>query len=103
MCRSLPLTFICFADDPSRGVTNSKVQYLSAVDHSIEGLHQFWDRCCEVPPMNVQQVNVISLEFLQRCLERHTKRFGAIMVKTYGQCMGFFGFMHPRPTCCRHS
>jgi hypothetical protein len=41
-------------------------------------LHQFWDRRCKVPPVHVQQVDVISLKLLEGCLERNAEGLCAV-------------------------
>jgi hypothetical protein len=48
------LTFVGFADDPSRRVTDSEVQDLAILNHMVQALHQLWDAGREVPPVHVE-------------------------------------------------
>lgn len=72
------LTFIGLTDNPCGCVTDTKVQHLSAVHQRIERLHNLWDARSIIPPVHVQQVNVVGLKLLQRRLERYTERLGAV-------------------------
>ena len=40
----------------------------------VERLHQLRDACGEVPPVDVEQVNVVGLELLQGSFKRHMER-----------------------------
>jgi len=72
------LTFVGFADNPGGRVADSEVQDLSRVDNGIERLHQLRNRCREVPPVHVQQIDVISLKLLEGCLKRDAERLRAV-------------------------
>ena len=71
-------TLVCFADDPSRRVTDTQVQHFAALHHVVQALHQFWDRCRKVPPVDVEQIDVIRLQFLQASFQGNVQRLGRV-------------------------
>jgi len=74
----LPLTFVRLAHYPGGRVTDSEVQDLSRVHHGIERLHKLRNARGKIPPMDVQHIDVVGLELLQRCLKRDAERLCAV-------------------------
>lgn len=58
------------ADDPRRSVADAEVDDFPSGDHVVQRLHELGDGGCEVPPMDIEQINVVRLQLLQACLER---------------------------------
>ena len=50
---------VCFGDDPGGGVADAEVEDFALLDDGVEGLHEFGDGGCEVPPVDVEDVEVI--------------------------------------------
>ena len=69
---------VCFADDPGGGVGDAKVQDFSGGDAMVEGLHEFGDGGAEVPPVDVEKVDVVRLEFFERGVEGDLEGFGVV-------------------------
>jgi hypothetical protein len=44
----------------------------------IQALHELWDAGGEVPPVHVQQINVVRLHLLEGGFERHVKGLGRV-------------------------
>lgn len=62
-------------NDPGRCVTDTEIEHLALCDEVVQALHDLRDGSGEVPPVNVQQVNVVCLELSQRSLNRDLERF----------------------------
>ncbi len=60
---------IRFADDPGWGIADAEVENFSSSDDVVEGLHEFGNRGGKVPPVDVEEVDVVCLEFLQTRFE----------------------------------
>jgi hypothetical protein len=56
--------------NPGGCVRDTKVEDLALSNQGIESMHDFLNTGSEVPPMNVQQINVIGTKFLQRTVDR---------------------------------
>ncbi len=69
---------VCFGDDPSGGVADAEVEDFPRGDHVVEGLHEFGDGGGEVPPVDVEEVDVAGLEFPQAGLEGDLEAFGMV-------------------------
>lgn len=67
-----------FADDPGRGVADSQVEDLPCGDEMVQRLHDLWDGSCEIPPMDVQYINVGRLQVLQASLDGNPQALGVI-------------------------
>ena len=70
--------FVCFADDPGRGVGDAEVEDFSGRDDVVEGVHDFGDGGGVVPPVDVEEVDVARLEFLQGSFERDVQTLGMV-------------------------
>lgn len=62
------------AYNPSRRVAYTEIQNLAPLHHVVERLHQLRDACGEVPPVDVEQVNIVGLKLLERSLKRQMER-----------------------------
>lgn len=60
---------IRFADDPGWGIAHAEVENFPSSDDVVEGLHEFGNRGGKVPPVDVEEVDVVCLEFLQTRFE----------------------------------
>ncbi len=60
-----------FGDDPGGCVAHAEIENFALLDNCVEGLHEFGDGSCEVPPVDVEDVEVIGLQFAERGIERH--------------------------------
>jgi hypothetical protein len=56
--------------NPGRCIGDSEVQHFASINQGIESMHDFLDTCGKVPPVNVEEVNVIGAELLQRAIDR---------------------------------
>lgn len=62
-------TLISLADNPSRCITDTQIQHLPTLHKLVQALHHLGDTSCEVPPMHIEQVNIVCLELLQAGLD----------------------------------
>ena len=69
---------ICFGDNPGRSVAHTKVENLALLDDSVEGLHEFRNGGGEVPPVDVEYIKVVGLEFAERGCEGNVQGLGVI-------------------------
>lgn len=69
---------VCFGDDPGGGVGDAEVEDFSLLAHGVEGLHEFGDGGGEVPPVEVEDVDVGGLEFAEGGGEGDVEGFGAV-------------------------
>ena len=67
--------FVCFGDDPGGGVADTEVEDFSGGDDVVEGVHEFGDGGGEVPPVDVEDVDEVGLQFLQAGVERVAEGF----------------------------
>ena len=67
--------FVRFGDDPGRGVADTEIEDFACGDDVVEGVHEFGDRGCEVPPMHVEYVDEVGLELLQARVEGVSEGF----------------------------
>lgn len=74
----LPGVFVCFADDPGGGVTDTEVEDFPCGDKVVEGLHELGDGGCEVPPMDVKKVDIGSLQLFETRLQRYLQALGVV-------------------------
>lgn len=56
--------FVCFRDHPGGDVGCAQIQDAACGDLVVEGLHEFGDGGCPVPPVDVKQVDVGCLQLL---------------------------------------
>lgn len=49
----------------------------------VQGLHEFWDGGGEIPPVDVEDVDVGCLEFLETCFEGDFQAFGMVALVVY--------------------
>jgi hypothetical protein len=64
-----PSILVGLSNDPSWSIRNTKVQDLSAPDQIVQGEHNLLDGCRIIPPMEIQNINVIGLQLDQGCFE----------------------------------
>ena len=69
---------VCLADDPGGGVADAEVEDFSRRDDVVERVHELGDRSGVVPPVDVEQVDVARLEFLEAGLERDVQTLGVV-------------------------
>lgn len=72
---------VCLGHDPGGRVRDAQVEHLAGGDEVVEGLHQLRDGRGEVPPVHVQQVDVVGLELLEAGLDRRVQALGAVAVE----------------------
>lgn len=56
--------FVSFDHDPSRCIRNTKIEDLASSDQSIETMHDLLNTGSEIPPMHIQQINIIRTHLL---------------------------------------
>jgi len=56
---------VCFGYDPGGGVGDAEVEDAALVAGCVEGLHEFGDGGCHVPPVHVEDVDVVGLELAE--------------------------------------
>lgn len=61
---------IRFGHDPGRRVADAEVQNLARGDDAVQGLHQLGDGGGKVPPVDVEEVDVVGLELLEGGFQR---------------------------------
>ena len=62
-------------DDPGWGVRYPEVEDLALFDEDVKRVHDLADRGGVIPPVDVEDVDVVSLEFLERLMDAHEERF----------------------------
>jgi hypothetical protein len=77
------LTLISLTNNPSRRITNPQIQHLPTRHQLIQALHHLRHARREIPPMHIQQVDVIRLQFLQARLDAHAQRFRVVARVVY--------------------
>ena len=65
-------------DDPGWGVGDAEVEDFAGGDEVVEALHELLHRGGVVPPVHVQQVDVVGLQLGQAGRERQAQRLGAV-------------------------
>ena len=70
--------FVGLGDDPGGGVADAEVEDFARGDGVVEGVHDFGDRGGVVPPVDVEQVDVARLEFLEAGFEGDVEAFGVV-------------------------
>jgi len=70
-----PSIFVGLSNDPSRSVRYTEVQDLSRPHDIIQGKHNLLDGRRVVPPVDIEDINVIGLQLDQRGLERVLEGF----------------------------
>ena len=61
--------FICFGDDPGGGVADTEIEDFAGGDDVVEGVHELGNRGCEIPPVHVEHIDEVGLQFLQARVE----------------------------------
>ena len=64
------LTIITLDNDPCWSIADTKVEYFAIHHHGMKAVHELLDRSGKVPPMHVEQIDVISLKLLQAVFNR---------------------------------
>jgi hypothetical protein len=64
-----PGILIRLSNDPSWSVGHTEVQDLSTPDQIVQGEHNLLDGCRVIPPMEIQNINVIGLQLDQGSFE----------------------------------
>ena len=70
----LPRVGVARSDDPSGRVGDPEVEDLPGLDDGVEGVHDLGDGGGEVPPVEVEDVEVVGLELLERVAEGEMER-----------------------------
>jgi hypothetical protein len=75
--------------NPGRCIRDTKVEDLALSNQGVETMHDFLNTRSEVPPMNVQQINIISTQLLQRTVDRNVHGLEGIAdkVRLKGLCI----------------
>ena len=69
---------ICLGDYPGWGVRYAEVQNFVGRDEVVKAVHNFFDGGLVVPPMDVEDVNVVCAEFLEAGCHAEMKRLEVI-------------------------
>ena len=64
-----PSVVVGLDDNPGGGVGDTEVQDLAGGDEVVEAVHDFFHGGGEVPPVDVEEVDVIGLELLETALD----------------------------------
>ena len=64
--------------NPRRGVGNSEVEDLALHDESVEAVHDLLDGASVVPPVDVEDVNVIRAQLSERVVDGVEHRLDAV-------------------------
>ena len=67
-----------FGDDPGGGVGDGEVEDLALVADGVEGAHELGDAGGEVPPVDVEDVDVVGLQLLEAVAEGEVQGFGVV-------------------------
>ena len=57
-------------DDPRGRVRHAEVQHLALHDERVQGVHHLLDARHVVPPVHVEDVDIIGTQFLERSVDR---------------------------------
>jgi hypothetical protein len=71
-------TLIRLTHNPSRRIAHPQIQNLATAYQLIKTLHQLRHTRRKIPPMHIQQIDVVGLQFLKTGLDRHAHRFRAV-------------------------
>lgn len=64
-------------DDPRWGVRDAEVEHLALRDERVQAVHDLFDAGHIVPPVEVEDVDVVGAQLLEGCLEGVVQGFGA--------------------------
>lgn len=64
----VPGVLVGLGNNPGRRVRYSQVQNLALGDEGVQTLHELRDGAAEIPPVNVEKVDVVRLQLLQACV-----------------------------------
>lgn len=70
-----------FDDDPGGRVRDTEVEDLACKDELVQALHDFLDAGGEVPPVHVEEVDVVCSELLQAGLDGNAHRLDGVADK----------------------
>ncbi len=76
------------ADDPGGRVGNAEVEDFAGLDEVVEAVHDFGDGGGEVPPVDVEKIDVAGLELRKARLQRHAQAFGVVAGVVEGDVYG---------------
>ena len=65
-----PGILIRLSDDPSRSIRHTQVEDFTAPHQIVQGQHDLLNGGGVIPPVDIEEIDVIGLELDQRCLER---------------------------------
>jgi len=64
--------------DPGRSVGNSEVEDFALLDQLMQAPHNLFDARLVVPPVDIEEINVIGAKFLQRSFNRDMEGSNAV-------------------------
>jgi hypothetical protein len=70
-----PSIFVGLSNDPSRSIRYTKVQDLSGPHDVVQGEHNLLDWRRVIPPVNIEDINVVGLQFEQGGFKRVLEGF----------------------------
>ena len=66
------------AHHPGGGVGDAEVEHFALADDVVEALHELGDADGEVPPVHIENIQVVGLQLLQAVAEGEMQGFGAV-------------------------
>jgi hypothetical protein len=74
----IPRVLIRLRHNPRRRIRDAQIQHLARLNHIVQRQHNFLDTGRVLPPVNVEDIDIVSLESPQRVLQTETHGFGAV-------------------------
>lgn len=74
----IPCILICFRRNPGRRIGDSEIEHFSGRDEVVQCQHEFRDTGAEVPPVDVEDIDIARLQFLERGFQREFQGFGPV-------------------------
>ena len=74
----LPRISVASSDDPRRRIRDPEVEDLAGLDDRVQGVHDFGDGGRPVPPVEVEDVDVLGPQLLERVAEGEMERLLAV-------------------------
>lgn len=72
---------ICLRHNPSRSIRYPKIQDLALLNQMVKAPHHLFDACLIVPPVDVEEVDEVGTEFLERRVDGGVKGLDAVAGK----------------------
>ena len=85
LCKAMEASiFIAFYNEPRWCITNTKVEHLASLHKLMQAIHQLWNASREVPPVNVEQIEIARLKSLDQEINTEEKNLETLKASSSG-------------------